>query len=146
MATFRLQRVLDVRRRREDELRQRLAAAIRAREAAEQRLLFLMQSELDRRDELAVRLAAGRVEAQAFQDAQAALDILSSLVQAQRDAVQRAVMLEAEERAAAARAMSERKALDKLRERHEDSERIAANRREALIIDEIATARAWRSA
>lgn len=146
MAGFRLQKVLDLRRRREDELRLRLATAIRARETAEQRLVHLMQSELDRRDDLATRMAAGRVDALTVRETQQALDMLSSLVTAQREAVQRAVMFEAEERAAAARAMSERKALDKLRERHNDNERVAAGRREALIIDEIATTRAWRSA
>lgn len=146
MAVFRLQRVLDLRRRREDEMRLRLATAIRAREAAEQRLIHLMQTELDRRHDLANRMASGRVDAHTIREAQQALDILSTLVTAQREAVRRAVMFEAEERAAAARAMSERKALDKLRERHQEAERVAAGRREALVIDEIATARAWRSA
>jgi len=125
-------------------MRVRLATATRAREQAEQRLMQLLSSELHRREAVATELGAGRVGAPVLQEAQVALDTLAQMVQAQREQVRRAVMFEEEERAAAARAMSERKALDRLREQHASRERIAAGRREALVIDEIATANAWR--
>lgn len=142
---FRLQRVLDLRKRVEEEAQQRLAAASHARVAAEQRLAQLQADEQRRRDELGALLAAGRVDADRVLAANLLVELCGSAILAQRDDVARRLAAENEERVRMTKAMVERKALDKLRERHEDRVRTEEKHREAVFLDEIANARTARA-
>ena len=142
MAKFRLQKVLDYRQRREDELRLRLAAAGRARAQAEETLAALAAEERARRDELSQMLDGGRIDAAFVREMGLLLDVCGRAITAQREEVARRGAFENEERIRLTTAMSERKALDKLRERHVEREYKEFNRREALVMEEIATARA----
>ncbi len=146
MTRFRLQRVLDYRRRREDEMQQRLGAAVRARVEAEERLAGLLARERRQREELAARLAGGRIDAAAVRDAGLVLDTTVRAIAAQRDEVARRAAFEAEERDRLRVAMTERKALDRLRERHEEADRREQRRREALLLEEINAAGSARAA
>jgi flagellar export protein FliJ len=145
MATFRLQRLLDLRRRREEQMQQRLAAATQARARAEQ-LLRMFETEAERRrDAITALLAGGRVDARAVQDGGLALDAAERAIEAQKQEVNKALAFEEEERGRLTVAMSERKALDRLREQHEARELAELNRREAIVLGEIANSRAARS-
>jgi flagellar export protein FliJ len=118
MPTFRLQRVLDLRKRVEEEAQQRFAAASHARVAAEQRLSTLCADEQRRREELSALLAGGRIDADRVRAANLLVELCGHAIAAQREEVARRVTTENEERARLTRAMVERKALDRLRERH----------------------------
>ncbi len=141
---FRLQRVLDFRRQREEEMRQRLGAATRARVQAEAELHARIVAQEALRDSLARLLSGGRVDAARVQEMGALLEVAARAIDAQREEVGRRLAFESEERGRLATAMSERKALDRLRERHDERERREELRREAVMLDEIATARAVR--
>jgi flagellar export protein FliJ len=144
MATFRLQPLLDLRRRREEQMQQRLAAATQARARAEQ-LLRMFETEAERRrDAITALLAGGRVDARAVQDGGLALDAAERAIEAQKQEVNKALAFEEEERGRLTAAMSERKALDRLREQHEARELAEQNRREAIVLGEIANSRAAR--
>jgi flagellar export protein FliJ len=145
MAKFRLQRVLDLRQRREDEMRQRLGAATRARVQAEERLRAMLADEDRQRDALATLLGVGRMDAGRVMDGARMLDASASAITAQREEIARRLAFEDEEREKLTRAMSERKALDRLREHHEERERKELNHREATILGEIANAGAARA-
>jgi flagellar export protein FliJ len=144
MRPFRLQRVLDERRRREDLLRIRFAAATAARLQAEQVRDDLIDDERRQRNALAVLLGAGRVRAARVQDAALAVDACAFAIERQQEEVERRLRFEHEERLRLAEAMAARKALDKLRERHEERERLEENRRQTALLEEIAAARAAR--
>ena len=145
MRPFRLQRVLDLRRRREEEAQQGLAAAALARAGAEGRLRALQDDEHRRREELAALLGGGRVDAARVQSMNLHLDLCGRAIVAQDGEVARCRAVEDEARARLTRAMVERKALDRLRERHEEQIRAEERRREAIVLDEIANARAART-
>ncbi len=145
MTKFRLQQVLDYRQRREDELRQRLVAAARARAQSQARLVTLIADEQSRRNELGQLLSGGRIDAGHIQEMGRVLDACGRAIITQREDVSRRAAFEEEERARVTAAMSERKALDKLRERHVEREIKEFNRREAIVMEEIATARAVRA-
>lgn len=142
MARFRLQQVLELRRRREDEQQQRLAAAALARVQAEERLRAMIATQQRRREALACMLDGGRVDAARVQDMGLLVDAAAHAVTARREEVARAAAFEQEERDRLTVAMSQRKALDRLREHHEAGERRERDHQEALLLDEITTARA----
>lgn len=144
MAAFRLQRVLDYRKQREDELRQRLALALQARVRAEQALTRLLDEEQQRREELSAMLNGGSIDAGRVQELGRMLNLYPQAIAAQREEIARRAAFEAEERTRLQTASVERKGLDRLREQHEQRERVESNRREALLIDDIVTARTAR--
>lgn len=144
MAAFRLQRVLDYRKRREDELRQRLALATQARVRAEEALTRLLDEEQQRREELSAMLNGGRIDAGRVQELGRMLNLYPQAIAAQREEIARRAAFETEERTRLQTASVERKGLDRLREQHEQRERVESNRREALLIDDIVTARTAR--
>jgi flagellar export protein FliJ len=138
MAGFRLQRVLDLRKRKEEELQQRLALAAGARVRAEVELQAQLDDEQRRREEIAALLRAGRIDPGQLRELGQLLEARGQAIVRQREAVVRAVAFEEEERARLVHATVERRALDTLRERHEERERTEARRVEAVLIDEIA--------
>jgi flagellar export protein FliJ len=144
MQRFRLQRVLEHRKRREDEMQQRLAVASLARAGAEQRLRTLQDDEQRRREALALLLAVGRVDADRVRAMSLTIELCGRAIITQQDEVSRCIAFENEERAHLTAAMVERKALDRLRERHEERERAEHRHREAIVLDEIGTTRAAR--
>jgi flagellar export protein FliJ len=144
MATFRLQRILDYRRRKEDQMRQRFGAAVAARVRAEQDLLTLHAAVERERDSLGRLFTAERVSAGDLADRSLALDLYARAVDAQREEVARRVDFEDEERTRLTAAMAERKALENLHERHRERERREALRKEALILNEVANGRVMR--
>lgn len=144
MTQFRLQRVLDHRKRREDELQQRLAAAMAALAHAENDLTLLIAEEARQRDELSRLLSGGRVDAGQIQMLGYTLAAYARSIAAQREEVCRRIAFEDEERGRLNSATSDRKALDKVKEQHERRELIDRNRRERELLEEIATARAAR--
>ncbi len=142
--TFRLQRVLDLKRWKEERQRQRLGAAVQARLAAERRLHDLLAEERRRREALAALLAGGRVDAARVLEASRLLDAATRAVAAQTRVVAERRAAEEAERARLVEAMRERQALDRLHERYREHERVEQNRREAAALGEIATTRAAR--
>lgn len=144
MAAFRLQRVLDYRKQREDEVRQRLAVAMQARVRAEEQLTRLYAEEQQRREELSAMLTAGRIDAGRVQELGRMLNLYPPAIAFQQEEIARRTTAEAEERTRLQTASVERKGLDRLREQHELRERVAVNRREALLTDDIVTARIAR--
>jgi flagellar export protein FliJ len=141
---FRLQKVLDHRRKREDELQQRLAGVTLARVQAEEVLAGRIAAEQARHQELSSLLTGGRVDAARIQNLGLLLEGAARAVNTQRDEVARQMVAEDQARARLTVAMMERKALDRLRDRHVERERVEANHREAVTLDEIAGARAAR--
>ena len=142
---FRLQRVLDLRKRVEEEAQQRLAVALHARVAAEHRLAELQADEQRRREELGTLLAAGRVDADRVLAANLLLEMCGSAIAGQHEEIARRLTVENEERVRMTKAMVERKALDKLRERHQERQYAEEKQREAVFMDEIANARTARA-
>ena len=141
---FRLQRVLEERKRREEALQGRYAAATRARVQAEGLLTMLRTAAAVRREDLAGLLAGGRVDATRVLALGQALDEAARAARTQEAEVRRRATFEEEERARLTAAMADHKALERLREQHEQRERRELLRREALTLDELATARAAR--
>jgi len=144
MARFRLQRILDYRQRREEQMRQRFGAAVSARVRAEQDLATLDAAVERERVSLGRLLAEARVDAGTLRDRNANLELYARAVEAQREAVARALAFENEERGHLTAAMADRKALDTLRDRHIEWERREDLRKDALVLDEIAGRRALR--
>ena len=144
MKPFRLQRVLEERQRKEDALKLRMAAATAARVQAEAALQLLIETEQARRHGLAALLAGGRVAADRAQDALLGLEAIAFAISGQREEVARRIAFESTERALLNTAMAERKALDRLRERHEQRERQEERHREAMLLEEIVAARTAR--
>jgi len=138
MPAFRLQRVLDLRKRREEELQQRLALAAAARVRAETTLSRLLLDEQRRREELAALLSRGAIEPGLLRELGLLLEVRGASIVAQREAIKRASAFEAEERTRLIAATVDRRALDKLHERHDEREREEANHKEGLLLDEIA--------
>ena len=118
MKPFRLQSVLEHRRRREDELQQRLANAIAARTEAESRLQLLIDEQRHQRDTLGAILAGGPIDAREVKERADRLDSFERSIDHQRDEVGRRAAFVEEERARLTTAVQERKALDLLLERH----------------------------
>jgi flagellar export protein FliJ len=118
MKPFRLQSVLEHRRRREDELQQRLANAIAAHAEAESRLQLLIDEQRHQRDTLGAMLAAGPIDAREVKERADRLDSFERAIDHQRDEVGRRAAFVEEERARLTAAVQERKALDLLLERH----------------------------
>jgi flagellar export protein FliJ len=142
--TFRLQRILDLKRWKEEQQRQRLGAAARARLTAERRLHELQAEERRRRETMAALLAGGRVDAARVLEAARLLDAVTRAVAAQARVVAERRAAEEVERARLVEAMRERQAFDRLRERHAERERDEHQRRETALLGEIANARAAR--
>ncbi len=89
-------------------------------------------------------LNCGRIDAGRVQELGRMLNLYPQAIAAQRDEIARRTAFEAEERVRLQAASVERKGLDRLREQHEQRERVESNRREALLIDDIVTARTAR--
>ena len=145
MKPFRLQRVLDHRQKKEDELKLRLAAAAGARAQAETALADAIAVEQARRQELSDLLSGGRVDAGRVQELGRFLEACGRAVVQARAEVGRRATFESEERTRLTTAVQERKALDSLRERHVERERVEALRKDAALLEEIAGAAAIRA-
>lgn len=126
-------------------MRQRLGTATRARVQAEERLRAMMADEGRQRDALGLLLGVGRMDAGRVLDGVRMLDASAHVITVQQEEIARRLAFENEEREKLTRAMSERKALDRLREHHEERERKEMNHREATILGEIANAGAARA-
>jgi flagellar export protein FliJ len=144
MSAFRLQRVLELRKRREEEALTRLAAASRARAATEAALAALIAEERLQRDALAQRLAGGRIDPDKVREFGRVLDVYAKAIAGKRVELQRRFEEEEQARAALTAATVARKALDRARERHEEREHAERQRHENSFLDEIATLRAAR--
>lgn len=144
MSAFRLQRVLDLRKRREDEALARLAQASNARVASETALAALIEDERAQRELLAQRLSGGSLDPGEVAEFGRVLDVYARAVAAKRIELQRRFEDEAAARAALTSATIDRKALDKAKERYEERETVAQGRKESNFLEEIAAARAAR--
>src|SRR5579875_1460341 len=144
MSAFRLQRVLDLRKRREEEALARLAAASQARAATEAALEALIAEERLQRDALAQRLAGGRVDPGEVREFGRVLDVYAQAIAGKRAELQRRFEEEEQARAMLTAATIARKALDRARERHEERESAERQRQENSFLDEIASLRAAR--
>lgn len=142
MARFRLQKVLDHRRRHEDEMRQRVALAVAARARAEDALRRMQESEDAQRGDMLRLLSAGRVNAAHVHAMGLLLETAERAIRAQAEDITQRATFEQEERARLTAAMVERKALDRLRERHEERERADRVRQDNHLMEEIASRRA----
>jgi flagellar export protein FliJ len=142
VSAFRLQRVL--RKRREDEALARLATATNARTACEQALSALTAEERAQRETLSQRLSGGRIDPGEIGEFGRVLDVYSQAIAAKRLELQRRCEDEDAARAALTSATIDRKALDKVRERHAERETAEQNRKESGFLEEIAAARAAR--
>ncbi len=141
---FRLQTVLEHRQKREDIMKQRMAVATSARVRAEGQLQALVEAERARRELLSATLLNGAAKPGDVREHATALESFAALITLQQVEVARARAFEEQERAMLTQATVERKALDTMRERHELRERQEANRKESLLLDELATSRAAR--
>jgi flagellar export protein FliJ len=125
-------------------MRQRFGAAVAARVRAERDLLTLTDAVRRERDSLGRLFTAERVSAGDLADRSLALDLYARAVDTQHAEVALRARFEDDERARLTAAMAERKALENLRERHQERERREALRKEALILDEVANGRVMR--
>jgi len=144
VSAFRLQRVLDLRKRREDEALARLATATNARVTCEDALRALIADEQAQRETLAQRLSGGHIDPGEIAEFGRVLAVYAQAVAGKRFELQRRREDEDAARAALTSATIDRKALDKARERHVERETLAQNRKESSFLDEIAAARAAR--
>lgn len=153
--TFKLQRVLDLRRRTEDDLRRRVAAIEAERVAAEDRLRAVQRAIEAGRAEQRTMLAGasagprglpGRLDAAALRTQTSA--VMSSLAQAHRLALELTGILKRLEsaRAELLKASAERKAVELLRERQYEEWKREQGRREIALLDEIGASRYVRAA
>lgn len=140
---FRLQSVLEVRRRREEHLRGELARMHLRRQAEIQRMETLLQErEAATRGALAGRV--GRVTAEDFRTHERHLQCLEQAVISQREALD-LILREIDRKVAeVVTATQEARALEDLRGRHMEEHRREAQRVEQNFLDELATNRAAR--
>jgi flagellar export protein FliJ len=144
VSAFRLQRVLDLRKRREDEALARLATASSARSTCEKALDALIADERTQHETLSRRLSGGSIDPGEIGEFGRVLDVYARAVAAKRLELQRRIEDEDAARAALTSATIDRKALDKAKERHTERETVAQNRKESGFLEEIAAARAAR--
>jgi flagellar export protein FliJ len=145
MPRFRLERLLDLRKRRELALQQRVALAVAARLRAQAELNRLEADEQMRREQLGLLLTADRMQPGEVRELGQLLELRTRTIGMQNDELARCLAFEAQERTRLIEATVARQALDKLRERHVEQERLAENRREAIVMEEIANARSART-
>ena len=144
---FNLQRILDLRRRAEDDHRRRVAAIESERAAAEDRLRTIQHTITTARTEQRTMLTVGtHLNTQALRTHTGA--VMGLTAQAHRAALELAGILRRLEsaRALLAKASAERKAVELLRERAYEQWKLEQNRREIRELDEIgSTLRARRT-
>lgn len=138
--SFRLEKVLELRRRAEQEMAAKLARARNEAEAARQAMLALQDARSAGLDQLARAHGAGSSVGQ-LQNLQYVLDHIGHLIDEARTATRAA-----EENVNAAildmnRARRERRILDRLRERDFESWQLEQQRAEQKILDEAALVR-----
>lgn len=143
MAQFRLQRVLDLRKRREEEQLGRLALATQARMRAQGELDGLVAEEQAQREALGARLQ-GRIDPGEVAEFGRILNLYGVAIAGKRAELERRIAAEETERLGLTAATIDRKALDRVRERHVERETAERNHREAGFLDEIAAARSTR--
>ncbi|GIV15901.1 MAG: flagellar export protein FliJ [Armatimonadota bacterium] len=139
---FSLQKVLDYRQQREEQAVRAFAEA-QAQLLHEQAVLHRLLSEREgclRRSHRRQRLAVELLDVE-----QAYLSALEERIEAQRGRVVEAVRVLEEKRQALTQAQRERKALERLREKHYEQWRQEMLRIEQKALDELATARSVRS-
>lgn len=144
MTAFRLQRVLDIRKRRQDEALARLALAANARAATEAALTTLIAEERLQHEALSQRLSGGRIDPGEIAEFGRVLDVYLQAIAGKRIELQRRFEDEDAARAALTAATIDRKALDKAKDRHVERETVAVQRKESSFMEEIAAARATR--
>lgn len=138
---FRLQTVLDLARRVQDQKAQVLAAADTRRQSVAEVLERLVEQETTRRAELRESQLTGVLDLQAIEWS---LQFLGAL--AERIVAQRSALTKADEEVAAARAdlmaaAQKVQVLEKLKEKARQDYNLALDRQEAKFIDELATVR-----
>ncbi|HWH13590.1 MAG TPA: flagellar export protein FliJ [Miltoncostaeaceae bacterium] len=140
---FRLDPVLELRRRREELVQAEFAQAVLAA-AAQQERAVEAQSAVERAtDEMRVQ-AAGPVALLELRGMSDELSRLRRVVAHEREMVGRMEALADERRRELVQASRDREALETLRRRAEDAHRAAEGRREQSELDELATRRAAR--
>lgn len=140
---FRLEPVLDVRRRREELVQGEYAQAIRALAAQQERAVA---AEVRVREAVEA-MRAGAETTMQLRDLRGLSDEVGRLRRAlehETEMVGRMERLAFERRDELVRASREREALDTLRRRAEAAHRAEENRREQVVLDELATRRAAR--
>lgn len=142
--TFRLDPVLEIRRRREETVQGELAQAIRA--AAEQQERAEAARQAVEAAVESTRMAGGQamqiLELRAMNDE---IGRLRRVAEHEREMVLRMEEIAEDRRGELIQASRDREALDGLRRRAEEAFRHEENRREQEVLDELATRRAMRT-
>jgi flagellar export protein FliJ len=143
---FRLQTVLDVKRRLEDVQQQELSALSQQRLIAEEALLLLAQQAEEQENALAERVADGRIH---LPDVQAALTYIEAVrvsIAQQRDRASELEQKVRESRERLAGIARERHMLELLRDRHAAAARAEADMQDQRAADELVSQRFARRA
>ncbi|MFA7297238.1 MAG: flagellar export protein FliJ [Dehalococcoidia bacterium] len=146
MAKFRLQTVLDLKQRLEDAQQRELGMLTQQRLRAEEALQYLAAQEREQEEALASRVHGGRLHIDEVRSAMSYIDGVRASIVAQRD---RAAELEARIRDSRTRLTEiarERNVLERLRERHTESEAVESGRRDQRAADELTSQRYARQA
>lgn len=139
--TFRLQTVLEHRKRLEELAQLEHAKAKAAQLREEQTYASLREAEDGAFAELERQRMTGRLDIEALQFGMGYLDLLKVQLQRQEQVVTRVRRTTAQRRDQLVGALQDRKALERLREQRLDEFKLAENRREANDIDEMAVMR-----
>lgn len=138
---FRLQTVLDLARRVQDQKAQVLAAADTRRQSVAEVLERLVEEQTTRRAELREAQLTGVLDLQAIEWSLQFLGALAERIVAQRSALARADEEVAAARADLMAAAQKVQVLEKLKEKARQDYNLALDRQEAKFIDELATVR-----
>ncbi|MGE3855623.1 MAG: flagellar export protein FliJ [Dehalococcoidia bacterium] len=141
---FRLQALLDQKRREEDEAMRALGAHEGDLRRATETLEILREAEETQLRHLDDLARAERFDAEISADATAYLERVEHSIAAQRGAIEEAEARVAESRDALMEVLKEKRALERLREQHLEHEAREAGLREAREVDDITTARYTR--
>lgn len=141
--TFRLDPVLDLRRRREEVLQGEYAQAIRALAAQQERAVAAEEALAEATGTLRAA-SAGPVQLLELRALNDEIVRLRRILAHEREMVSRMEDVAEERRQELVQAARDREALDTLRRRAESAHRAEENRREQGVLDELATRRASR--
>lgn len=146
MAKFRLQTVLDLKQRLEDAQQRELGMLTQQRLRAEEALQYLAVQEREQEEALATRVHGGRLHIDEVRSAMSYIEGVRASIAAQRD---RAAELETrihDSRMRLTEIARERNVLERLRERHAETEAVETGRRDQRAADELSSQRYARQA
>jgi flagellar export protein FliJ len=138
---FRLEQVLELRRQREEQEQLALRALLDEQRSEQDRLEQLRSRQQSHIAAIAARARAGAFDAAELEQAQRYLDRLAAEIEAQTLALAHCESRVEAQRTALMQALQGRRALEQLKEQHEEATRLDERRAEAKVADDIATTR-----